>query len=480
MTTVALLVLFFFPLLWISQYNYPEGDDFGAFFHAQTLGPFGATRWLYFNWTGRYTAFFLQTLFSRFDAWLTAYKIIPVIVLFFGFACLVYFTRGFLGPGIRRTDSFSFAALLNIFVVSLTPDPATAFYCLSTSILYSCAVFATLLIFGLWIRLERAARGSTRVALTVIIALLIALLAGLNELSTILFIATLGLINCHHVIHHRRFHRRGMFFLAVSLAFGLLSFLAPGNSVRASQLPQTGWLQTLPPAAGLNISLWVELITTTALLPASALYLAFLQANRERLGQLSSLLSDVRWYWIMAFIFCVFILLNLVVLRTLGMQTHLPRVKNLFVYNMALAWFFLVTVLFVNLASRLRNVKMPRWVLALLSAAVGLYLVTGFGFGLGPNNPPPSANGRPEFPGFPPGIRTKSPYTNAYLDLISGRAAAYATQNEETFGRLERANGECVQLPTLAAVPRTIVIDVKYPSTWCPKKYAREVGRSLP
>src|SRR5262249_3531158 len=215
--SVVLLVLFFFPLLWISQYNYPEGDDFATFFQANTLGPLKATKWLYFHWTGRYTTFFFQTLFQQFDAWLVAYKVIPVFVLVVGFVCLGCFTRAFLGPALRRTESFTFAAILYIFLVSLTPAPATAFYCLSTNILYTGAVFVTLIIFALWIGLERASQRSTRVALSMTVVVLIALLSGLNEISSVLLIATLGFINCYQVVCLRRVPRRYLLFLVVSI-----------------------------------------------------------------------------------------------------------------------------------------------------------------------------------------------------------------------------------------------------------------------
>ena len=61
--SLCLLAYFFFPLLWISQYNYPSGDDYVQFTQAHELGTFAAVRWWYFNWTGRYTSFFIQSLF---------------------------------------------------------------------------------------------------------------------------------------------------------------------------------------------------------------------------------------------------------------------------------------------------------------------------------------------------------------------------------------------------------------------------------
>lgn len=60
----VVLALLFFPLLWISRYDYPSGDDYRALLRARELGTLGAARWWYFNWTGRYTSFFVQSLLA--------------------------------------------------------------------------------------------------------------------------------------------------------------------------------------------------------------------------------------------------------------------------------------------------------------------------------------------------------------------------------------------------------------------------------
>src|SRR5881275_2025197 len=94
---LLLLLLLFFPLLWISQYNYPSGDDYYIAFLAKKLGALGATKWWYLNWSGRYSFLFLQSLISTSDNWLTLYKVFPVALLLAGFGCLNYFVRAFFG-----------------------------------------------------------------------------------------------------------------------------------------------------------------------------------------------------------------------------------------------------------------------------------------------------------------------------------------------------------------------------------------------
>jgi len=473
LASLLLLVVCFFPLLWIAQYNFPTGDDYLTFFQARTLGPLRATRWWYFNWTGRYTAFFLQSLYPEYDAWLAAYRRIPVALLVFGFASLWYFLRAFLGREIPRADSFTLAAAMYVFLIGLTPDIATAFYWLISSLLFMGAFFVTLLILGLYIDLETAARRSTRVVLSTVVIMLIVFLCGLNEVSLLLFLAIFALINCHQLVHSRKFSARGVTFLAFGIVFGLVALWAPGNAVRAGQLRiKTQMLGTLPDGLTTTLGLLLKLLVTTPLLLASGLYYAFLQANRDRLAGLRSLLSGVRWYWVLVFIVCIVTVVNVVVFGKIGVGGVPQRVQNLYVFSMVLGWFFFVTVLFINVSAAYGEVRTSKWLLAAFTAAVGVFLVTGFAVQVGVGNADPSGNRLRDAVSR---IHTNSVYANAYLDLLSGRASRYDAQNGETARRVKAADGECVEIPPPAAMPTTIALDwVKYPWRWCAREYLRE------
>src|SRR4051794_11162895 len=112
LVTLLVLLLLFFPLLWISQYNYPSGDDYIIALQAKKLGALEATKWWYFNWSGRYSFLFLQSLISSSNDWLTLYKIFPLMLFPAGFACLHYFVRAFFGREFNRTTLFILSAVL--------------------------------------------------------------------------------------------------------------------------------------------------------------------------------------------------------------------------------------------------------------------------------------------------------------------------------------------------------------------------------
>ena len=473
------LIVLFFPLLWLSQYNYPAGDDYLVFTEVHSLGTWEATKWWYFNWSGRYANFFLQSLFPDYDVWLTAYTVIPIALFLIGFGCLFALIRAFFGVAFAKSETFTISACLYIFLVALTPDIATGFYWLPSNILYVGAVFTTQLTLATYIRLEAATSPSHRVMLCALTVLLIALLAGLNEISTILFIGTLAVVSAVRLITFKKVPGYALLLLACSIPFALLSYLSPGNAIRAKSMAGDAHLiASLANAMGSTLYLFVALLSTTPLVLASALYLVFLDANRQRLRHLFSSLAAVRWYWVLVFLLCAFTFTSSVLFAAVGVRNLAERVQNVYVYSFVIGWFFAVTVLFVNLSAAGFRFAVPNWVTALLAVVVGAFVLTGFELRLTHGNSIPAANLMQKIFAV---VDTKSVYVNAYLDILSGRAAMYARQNEQATNRFRAANGECVEFPPVPHAPETIFVSfVKYPNRWCAKEFVPSYGTHPP
>ena len=63
------MLFLFLPLFWISQYDYPSGDDYHIAVQSKKEGALAATRWWYFNGSGRYSYTFVQSLLSSGSSW---------------------------------------------------------------------------------------------------------------------------------------------------------------------------------------------------------------------------------------------------------------------------------------------------------------------------------------------------------------------------------------------------------------------------
>jgi hypothetical protein len=475
--SLFLLVVFFAPLLWLARYNYPSGDDYLAFFQAQNLGPFGATRWWYRHWTGRYSSFFLQSLFPEHSRWLVAYRVIPIILLLTGFFCLFCFVRALFGPNFPTKKLFSLSASAYVLLVSLTPEIVTAVYWLPTNVQYLGAIFTTLLLLSLYLNLGRAHTPLRRGLCWLAAILLMVFLAGLNEISILLFVAILIAVNVVHVLRFATLSRTGLVFLVCSVLFALLSFLAPGNSIRGEYIAarEASLTKVSVRAAHFTLDLAATLLTSTPLLLASALYFVFLERNRHRLTHLVALLAKVHWHWLLLFLLAMFTLGTAALFAATGMNPVPDRVMNVFVYSLVLSWFMLVTVLFVDLTSAGLTFSTQHTVIRVLSfagaAVVIVYLATGFDVTFNRSDAISAANPLRRMAST---IKTRSVYANAYLDIASGRAASYAEQNVGTTRRFRAANGQCVEFPPLSYAPETILVPfVKYPWMWCPQEFVR-------
>ena len=460
--SLLLLLFFFSPLLWITRYNYPSGDDFGMALLARKLGALGAAEWWYFNFCGRYSYTFLQSLLSTHEGWMAVYKLFPAALLLAGLGCVYYFVRAFFGRDFGGAESFTLSAALYVLLVGITPDIATAFYWLTTNIQYTGAVFTSLLVFALWIDLGRAKAMAARAAYASLIVFLIALLGGLNEASVLFFIAALGAIIFLRVVKFQTPGGWTIVFFVATVGFGLVSFLAPGTHARVEGAgAEFDLLKILAGSVALTFYLLVEILTSTPLLPASIVYLAFLGANRGRLERPRALLSGVRWYWVLALMLLAVTAVNVVVLTATGLNSLTDRLKNIYVYTIFFGWLLLLTTLFFDLSARKFSFDVPGWVIAALAAFILGFLLTGYDLEISSKNVIPSS---PRSQRLFSTINTRSVYANAYLDILSGRAERFARQNEERERRLVNSEGDVVDFPLYSYVPGTIFVqDVNHP-----------------
>jgi hypothetical protein len=462
LVTLFLLLLFFFPLLWISQYNYPSGDDFFIAILAKRVGAIEATKWWYVNGSGRYSFLFLQSLISTSDNLLVIYKLFPVALLLAGFGCLYYFVRAFFGPGFNKTTLFILSAALYTLLISLSVDIATGFYWLTTSIQYSGAVFTSLLISALYINFSLTKKSATKTVYALLITILIAVLAGLNEVSVLFLIGMFGFINFLHVLEFKRPGNWSLAFLALSVIFGMVSFLAPGTHVRLAKTGvQFHFFSVLAGAVGMTSYLLTELLLSTPILLAGIIYLAFLNANRDKLDRVSCLLRRVRWYWILLFMILVITAVNVIIFTAVGVNSLPARLKNVYVYSIFFGWLLLITALYFDFSEKKINLSVPNWVSAVLAVFIFGFLLTGYRLELSHKNIIPSSSGSQRLFSL---INTNSVYANAYLDILSGRAERFSQQNEERAQQLIYAKGESVDFPLYSNVPETIFIqDVNHP-----------------
>jgi hypothetical protein len=152
---------------------------------------------------------------------------------------------------------------------------------------------------------------------------------------------------------------------------------------------------------------------------------------------------------------------NIVIFAAVGVNSLPDRLKNVYVYSIFFGWLFLMTALFFDLSNKKINLSVPNWINGALAAIIFGFLLTGYKLELSSKNIIPSSSRSQRFFSL---INTKSIYSTAYLDILSGRAESFSRQNEERAQQIINAQGDSVEFPLYSNVPETIFIqDVNHP-----------------
>ena len=272
----------------------------------------------------------------------------------------------------------------------------------------------------------------------------------------------LGFVNLLIFVKTKQVRPAPLVFFCVSIIFGLTSFLAPGTGLRVTTAGVSfNFFKVLAGSIGMTLYLMIEFLCTTPILLATLLYVVFLHAQRDKLEQLRTMLDRVRWYWILLFILAALTAVNFVVFTALGPNGLVDRLKNVYIYTLLFGWIVFVTSVFFELEERKYELRVPGFVTAVVAFLLFAFFLTGFKLELSGQNVSPAAN---QFQRVFSSIETGSVYTNAYLDVLSGRAAEFGRQNRAREQQLRNLSDSTISFPLYSFVPETIFVqDVNHP-----------------
>lgn len=247
--TVLVYVLSLIPILWLAFYCHPAADDFAysTRVHQAVLAGGGITEILsaafatvrsyYFSWQGTFSAIFLFALqpgaFSESAYFLTPFLIIGALSISTFVAMHVFYCR-LLGGS--RSEAAILSSLTLLFSIQMVYDQSQAFYWFNGASYYAIFYAFALLFFAGVGTLLLDAEKKQHPILTVLCALLAILIGGGNY-TTALTTSFILFVLCAALLYRKT---PGRFKVSVILLILLVSFgisiVAPGNSVRASQL----------------------------------------------------------------------------------------------------------------------------------------------------------------------------------------------------------------------------------------------------
>ncbi|QRM87788.1 hypothetical protein FG167_00655 [Lacinutrix sp. WUR7] len=224
--------LILLPLILISFYNNPSGDDFDY-----TLATKGGVDYLtaqksiYINWSGRYVATALLTIteFVRYP--FTVYKIIPMLVIVSLIISISFAVRCCL-PSLKRTDNHKITIYIFIIYLIMMPSVVQAFYWLPASMSYQISNILTLFFIGFLNRLLK-----TKATKHLIACMLLAILIiGTNETAMLLLNYLLFCICIYWLYTKKRAPKPIIILLFCCIICSLVVLLAPGNAIRSANI----------------------------------------------------------------------------------------------------------------------------------------------------------------------------------------------------------------------------------------------------
>jgi hypothetical protein len=222
------------PFFVLSFFVYPSADDYSIFNLLSQFGFWGYQKYMYLNWTGRYTGNLLETLDPLNCLFL--YRIIPVVLLIFLYFSIFTLFKVLLKKFLCVKQLILFTLVFFTLYLNNFPSPGEGIYWFPAEVHYLLANVLTL--FYAAVILYMIKQPVRKKVLSWIVAVLIAfIIIGLNEISLLLVCGfTLIVLMSQTYIHHKISFWLAFLFIII-VAFAVFVIVAPGNYVRMSYFP---------------------------------------------------------------------------------------------------------------------------------------------------------------------------------------------------------------------------------------------------
>ncbi|KIA85096.1 DUF6056 family protein [Flavobacterium sp. AED] len=415
---IILGLLTLLPLLLLSVFNNPGSDDFDYEFKRPLQEIIQTQIDLYYGWSGRYFSVGFMTINPDFFINFSFYKFYPIIIICLFIIVLYWFLKLIFSeekvfPIVSDLGFFLFLFCLQI------PDMCQAFFWYSSSICYQFGI-VLFLIFS--ISFLKYKKSKSKSYLFLAILCLIASIGSNEILMLIILFLSIWYVVIKFVVFKKiDFHERLL--LLIIVVFSFIVIVAPGNNVRllreGVKINSYNLLLSILKTAFYLVKYfikWLPLILLTAYLYSG------------RLNEILNKIKDKRVF-IHPFLCLILIFTILFPCFFIGFWT-----KNYLLPDRAINSIYFFFLLFVIY-----------FVFCLLN-----FFKSNFNQDLHSNNKYIFTIILVLF------TFSETPISEAYYDLISGKAYKYDKELEDRFLIINSSNKSCIEVPMLINCPKTI------------------------
>lgn len=424
---LGVLTLLLGPYIYLSNYNLPSFDDY-SIPHVIHQRGFLETQWFWYTtWGGRYAASAIISIVNPMvysTSGINYYGTISLLMIVLFSITLFRFLSSLLPNASLSIKLGAMAGLLFAYFFKM-PTPTEAFYWLVGAWTYTLGTIVALeLGANLINNLKAPSRGKFIYSIV-----LFGILAGTNELIVLLFFGIYALVISLDFFKRRKIEKIHIIFLSIFLVFTLVSFLAPGNSVRSTYLEEAGWAnRNLPEAISMTIKLGISKVFHWAMLSPFLLIAVLALTIKEKLRSDLFQLVD-NWlkfaYWFLASNAFVFLLIFPVVWSEGSTPDR--------VYN-PIALYFLVAN-FINVFLLFHLLKVKPLEIPFLAKLLIVCFLAGHT------------------------LASQNRISRAWIEIRSGEAKAYYADMDEVFKLCKANPGKALVLKPMDHRPNTIFIN---------------------
>lgn len=436
------LVVVLFPFLAMHFFNRPSSDDFSFAADAQEFGFWGAQATTYLSWSGRYFSDFLLAA-SPWILWHPwAYKTLTA-TLMIGIVGSVFWLCGRLFP---EWGGFRKSAVAGLFLIVFfleVPAPDQYFYWMTGALTYQMATILTVLFWGFGLEFSK----TQKTHYLVICSLCVFGIVGSNETSLVLTDVILLSAMAFRLFQERKMDLSLCFLTILAFALTGVVLASPGNQHRSAFFPfkhdlnrtliltfQFGSEYLLKWLRGIRGIFWIELFTL----------FFFLRGEREPMILQNKILKP---RVVMALLLFLPFLGVLPAAWAMGEAPPDRAMSVVFFWFWGLFYFLILQGSFYF--RRLMVGWSDRWILGFAWIFLILGLISIFAK---PNS-----------------------MTQAYGDILSGRAAFYDQQWESRWKVLKGSSQQPCLIAPFSEVPKTLYLEeiTRDPKDWKNRAYSR-------
>lgn len=426
---LCLGVLALLPFLLLTLYNHPQADDYGFAVRDTTYSFWETHKTFYLNWTGRYfstnTAFHVNPLIYRaIGSAVTVYKLYSLLLILLLGVSTFFLLFKLLSPYFKIISILALAVLLLCLYLLQMQSVSEGIFWLSGYLTYQLPNILMLLMLALLVGFFKTGDKTVKTAYVALAALFCVAIVGSNEMSVVMaFTTTLFLL--YNNWNGRKNRPYLLFLFLACVAACLVAVLAPGNYARMEDHPNASrplWATVYAFfLTGLSFYRWLA-----PLLAASMLYLFYwglpLAQKAKALGVFQvSLRTAVLYFLVTLF------LMQFAFTWAVG-ERPTPRVENVIYFFFVFGWFYILQVAVIKYA---RLLQAERNLSPALPVAA-FVLFTLFLFDIDKN------------------------VATAYVDLFSGKAAAYDRAMYQRYDSLQASRCDTCALAPLPAIPQSV------------------------